>query len=37
VRLISALGVNNYINFVKGEGIKKMIIMDGFKFDLLAF
>lgn len=37
VRSISALGVNNYINFVKGEGIKKMIIMDGFKFDLLAF
>lgn len=37
VRLISALGVNNYINFVKGDGIKKMIIMDGFKFDLLAF
>lgn len=37
VRLIAALGVNNYINFVKGEGIKKMIIMDGFKFDLLAF
>lgn len=37
VRLISALGVNNYINFVKGEGIKKQILMDGFRFDLLAF
>lgn len=37
VRLICALGVNNYINFVKGEGIKKMILMDGFEFDLLAF
>lgn len=37
VRLICALGVNNYINFAKGEGIKKMIIIDGFEFDLLAF
>lgn len=37
VRLISALGVNNYINFVKGNGIKKLILMDGFQFDLMAF
>lgn len=37
VRLICALGVNNYINFVKGNGIKKMMIIDGFAFDLLAF
>lgn len=37
VRLICALGVNNYINFVKGKGIKKLILMDGFNFDLMAF
>lgn len=37
VRLICALGVNNYINFVKGNGIKKLILMDGFQFDLMAF
>lgn len=37
VRLVCALGVNNYINFVKGNGIKKMMIVDGFAFDLLAF
>lgn len=37
VRLICALGVNNYINFVKGNGIKKLILMDGFNFDLMVF
>lgn len=37
VRLICALGVNNYINFVRGKGIKKLILMDGFNFDLMAF
>lgn len=37
VRLVSALGVNNFINFVKGEGIKKLILIDGFQFDLMAF
>ena len=37
VRIISALAVNNYINFVKGNGIKKLVIADGFKFDLIAF
>jgi len=37
VRLICALGVNNYINFVKGNGIKKMVVVDGFAFDLMAF
>lgn len=37
VRLVCALGVNNYINFVKGNGIKKMILVDGFAFDLMAF
>ena len=37
VRLVCALGVNNYINFVKGNGIKKLIIIDGFNFMLDAF
>lgn len=37
VRLICALGVNNYINFVKGNGIKKMIQIDGFNYILDAF
>ena len=37
VRLICALGVNNYINFTKGNGIKKLVIIDGFRFDLIAF
>ena len=37
VRLICALGVNNYINFVKGNGIKKLIMIDGFNFMLDAF
>lgn len=37
VRLICALGVNNYINFVKGNGIKKLIMIDGFHFMLDAF
>lgn len=37
VRLICAIGVNNYINFTKGKGIKKLVIVDGFNFDLMAF
>ena len=37
VRLVCALGVNNFIKFVKGERIKKLVIIDGFEFDLLAF
>ena len=37
VRLICAIGVNNYINFVKGNGIKKLIMIDGFNFILDAF
>ncbi len=30
VRLICALGVNNYINFVKGNGLWKFVQIDGF-------
>lgn len=37
VRLVCALGVNNYINFVKGNGIKKLVIIDGFNYILDAF
>ena len=37
VRLICALGVNNYINFVKGNGLKKLVIIDGFNYILDAF
>lgn len=37
VRLVSALGVNNYINFVKNRKIKKMMMIDGFNFILDAF
>lgn len=37
VRVICALGVNNFINFVKGEGLKKLIVADVFNFMLDAF
>lgn len=37
VRLVCALGVDNYINFVKGNEIKKLIMIDGFNFILDAF
>ena len=37
VRLISAYAVNNYIQFVKGNGLKKFVQADGFQFDLIAF
>lgn len=37
VRLVCALGVNNYINFVKGNGVKKLVIIDGFNYLLDAF
>ena len=36
IRNIVALGVANFINFVKGRGIKKLIMMDSFDFDLVA-
>lgn len=37
VRLVCALGVNNFINFVKGNGIKKFVMIDGFNFLLDDF
>lgn len=36
VRLIVALGVNNFLNFVKGQGIKTFVESDGFAFTLDA-
>lgn len=37
VRLISALGVNNYIKFIKGEGLWKFVQIDGFNGILDCF
>jgi molybdopterin/thiamine biosynthesis adenylyltransferase len=37
VRMICSLGVANFINFVKGEGLKKFIQIDAFRFILDAF
>lgn len=37
VRLVSALAVNNFINFVKGNGLKTFVMIDGFNFILDAF
>ena len=37
VRMICALGVTNFINFVKGEGLKKLILINAFGFTLDAF
>ncbi len=37
VRIICAYGVANFMNFVKGKPIRKMILVDAFGFDLLVF
>jgi len=37
VRTICELGVNNFINFVKGNGLKTYVEFDGFHFSILAF
>lgn len=37
VRLVCALAVNNFIRFVKGEGLKSFVQIDGFHFILDAF
>jgi molybdopterin/thiamine biosynthesis adenylyltransferase len=37
VRMICSLGVSNFVNFVKGDGLKKLILMDAFRFVLDAF
>ena len=37
VRMICAVGVSNFINFAKGEEIKKLILIDAFNFTIDAF
>lgn len=37
VRLISALAVDNFLNFLKGEKLRKTVMIDGFDFKLHAF
>jgi hypothetical protein len=37
VRAICALGVANFVNFIRGKGLKKLIILDVFNFTLDAF
>lgn len=37
VRLISAIGVNNFINFCKGNGIWKFVQIDGFRGTMDCF
>ena len=37
VRVICSLGVANFVNFVKGESLKKFIQIDAFSFVLDAF
>ena len=37
VRSICELGVDNFLNFVKGAGLKTYVEFDGFAFSMLAF
>ena len=37
IRMICALGVANFVNFVKGAGLKKFVQIDAFRFVLDAF
>lgn len=37
VRVICAYGVANFVNFVRGKGIKKLILTDAFNFTVDAF
>lgn len=37
VRAICTLGVANFVNFIRGKGLKKLIILDAFNFMLDAF
>jgi molybdopterin/thiamine biosynthesis adenylyltransferase len=37
IRVICSLGVANFVNFVNGEGLKKLILIDTFGFVLDAF
>lgn len=37
VRMVCEVGVNNFINFIKGEALKKMVLIDSFHFEITAF
>ena len=37
VRSICELGVNNFLNFVRGKGLKTYVEFDGFHFAMMAF
>ncbi len=37
VRMIVSYGVSNFVNFVKNQGIKKMILADAFTYQVIAF
>lgn len=37
VRMVCALGVNNFVNYIRGNGLKKLILIDAFNFMLDAF
>jgi hypothetical protein len=36
VRMIAAAGVANFVNFVKGKPLKKMILLDAFEHSMIA-
>lgn len=37
VRIICAYGVSNFMNFVRGKGLKKIVTIDAFNFDVDAY
>ena len=37
VRIICSYGVANFMNFIRGKGLKKLILADAFGFDFSAF
>lgn len=37
VRAICTIGIANFVNFINGKGLKKLLIFDVFNFDLLPF
>lgn len=37
VMLCVTYGVVNFVNYIKGQGLRKVIFTDGFKFDLEAY
>lgn len=37
IRTIVSLGISNFINFIKGETLKRVILIDAFSFSVMAF